>query len=76
MTHIHATPPTAPNRLLTVAEVASLLGKSRAWVYRSAEGGVLPCVHVGRSVRFHPDDLARWINERRIPAEGCEVVDV
>jgi excisionase family DNA binding protein len=66
MAHTHATPQPGLPRLLDVGEVAALLGKSRTWVYRGAESGALPAVHVGRSVRFDPDDLARWLDARRV----------
>lgn len=38
-------------RLLTVAEVASLLRLSKMTVYRMVNSGALPALKVGRSVR-------------------------
>lgn len=39
-------------RLLTVAEVASLLRLSKVTVYRMVKSGALPALKVGRSVRI------------------------
>lgn len=42
-------------KLLKVQEVADALNVPTSWVYKKAEQGVLPCVRVGRYLRF---DLA------------------
>jgi excisionase family DNA binding protein len=47
-----------PEKLLTVRDVAALLGVCRATVYSMAERGTLPHVRIGGSVRVHPTDLA------------------
>jgi excisionase family DNA binding protein len=39
-------------RLLTVAEVASIMRLSKMTVYRMVNSGVLPALKVGRSVRI------------------------
>lgn len=57
-------------KLLTVREVAELLGKSREWVYRRSDDGTLPCIRVGRSVRFKPTDLDAWLESHRQPPQG------
>lgn len=66
MTTAHNKPDlSTPPRLLTVYEVADLLGKSREWVYRQADVGNLPVIRVGRSIRFDPTEIAAWLDERR-----------
>ena len=54
-----ATPPL----LLRGAEVADMLGVSRALAYRWMAGGVLPGVRVGnsRSIRVPREALVKWI---------------
>jgi excisionase family DNA binding protein len=52
-------------RLLTVRQVASKLGVSTATVYKLAERGELPHLRVSNAIRVAPDDLARFIGERR-----------
>ena len=51
--------------LLTPAEAAALLAVRRSWVYDAARNGQLPCVRVGRHLRFLRSDLERWVSERR-----------
>lgn len=49
--------------LLSVRDVAALLGVSRAQVYRYVEVG-LPCVRLsGRVLRFRPTDVQGWVDE-------------
>lgn len=49
------------NRLLTAREVADILGMREHAVYRLAREGIIPVVHVGRFLRFDPDQLQEWI---------------
>ena len=51
--------------LLTPAEAATLLAVRRSWVYDAARTGQLPCVRVGRHVRFLRSDLGRWVSSQR-----------
>lgn len=52
--------------LLTVRQVAELLGMTPKAIYHRAERGQLPGVfHVGRSLRFRRSDLLRFISEGR-----------
>jgi excisionase family DNA binding protein len=45
------------SRLLLASEVAELLRCSKQAVYWWAETGLLPCVRIGRAVRFRPEDV-------------------
>lgn len=51
--------------LLTASAAAALLSVRTSWVYDAARSGDLPCVHVGKHVRFLRSDLERWIAEQR-----------
>ena len=51
--------------LLTPHEAAALLAVRVSWIYDGVRGGRLPCVRVGRHVRFLRSDLERWIAEQR-----------
>lgn len=46
---------------LCVTEVAALLGLTKGSVYQYVKRGIIPCFHVGRTLRFD----ARTINELR-----------
>jgi excisionase family DNA binding protein len=61
------------DRLLTTDEVAAALGVSPTTAKRLTRSGELPCVRIGRLVRYRRVDLDRWIVERleraQTPAE-------
>jgi excisionase family DNA binding protein len=48
-------------RLLDAAEVAELLNVPKSWVLESARSGALPCVRIGRYVRFDRGDVEAWL---------------
>ncbi len=53
-------------RLLSVPEVAKILGVPKSEVYALARRGVMPTVRVGpKYVRVHSADLEAWIQARR-----------
>ena len=53
--------------LLTPTQVAERLQVSVAWVRDHSERlhPRLPVTHVGRLLRYHPDDIDRWIEDQR-----------
>ena len=56
------------DKLLTVPEVARLLAVSDSWVRDHATGRRrprLPCVKLGKSLRFEEEALARWLEDLR-----------
>lgn len=57
--------------LLTVEQVAEMLGVSAAWVYQHSCGmrrPSLPSVKLGKAVRFRPESVQEFVTEmeRRI----------
>lgn len=66
------TPPGAaelPPLLLTVEQAARMLTIGRTALYHLIWAGELQPVRIGRSVRFTPAQLERFINDR---AEVCQ----
>ena len=51
--------------LLTADEAASMLSVRRSWIADAARSGHLPCVRIGKHVRFLRSDLERWVGEQR-----------
>ena len=51
--------------LLTPQEVATWLKMSRVWVYKQAEKGLLPFHRVGEAIRFDPEEIRNYLDERR-----------
>jgi excisionase family DNA binding protein len=50
-------------KFLTVAEVASLMRVSKMTVYRLVNGGTLPAVRVGRSVRVPEQAVHAYLRD-------------
>ena len=46
---------------MTAQEVADYLRLSKRWVYAKASSGELPSVRIGRSVRFHRDEIDAFV---------------
>ncbi|MGH7322017.1 MAG: helix-turn-helix domain-containing protein [Candidatus Rokuibacteriota bacterium] len=65
-----ASPTLPPSRLLTVWELADLLQVPPktiyAWRYKGKGPTALP---VGKYLRFRPEDVAAWLEERAEPAQ-------
>jgi putative molybdopterin biosynthesis protein len=51
--------------LLTVQEVADLLRVHRNTVYEWVSRGEMRAIRVGNRLRFDPEDVSRWLGERR-----------
>lgn len=51
--------------LLTAGAAAELLSVRTSWVYDAARSGELPCVRLGKHLRFLRSDLERWVAEQR-----------
>jgi excisionase family DNA binding protein len=62
---VAAAPPQLSEPLLTPMQAAELLAVRRSWVYDAARQGELPCIRVGRHVRFLRSDLERWVSAHR-----------
>jgi excisionase family DNA binding protein len=54
-----------PEPLLTLPQVAEFLAVSERTVKRLAAKRSLHCVRIGRSVRFDPSDVRRWVETRK-----------
>ena len=64
--------------LWTVADVARLLKTSHSWLYKAANRGEIPCVHIGAMLRFEPEAIRAWLAQRRsaLTVIGNESVQV
>lgn len=56
--------------MMTVRQVAELLGVHENWVYDQAAAGELPSYKIGGTRRFDPDELRGWIAQHREPENG------
>jgi excisionase family DNA binding protein len=53
--------------MMTVRQVAELLGVHENWVYDQAASGALPSYKIGGTRRFVRDEVLAWIAEHRQP---------
>jgi excisionase family DNA binding protein len=51
--------------LLRPQDAADLLSVRLSWVYEAVRDGRLPCIHIGRHIRFLRTDLERWVDDQR-----------
>ena len=60
--------PGAPRRLdgplLRPEQVAALLAVKTSWVYEAVRSGQLPCLRIGRHIRFTRAMLEEWLQSR------------
>jgi excisionase family DNA binding protein len=56
-------------RLVDAAAIAERLGVPRSWVLESARSGAIPCVRLGRYVRFS-EDIDRWLESFKQPGRS------
>lgn len=59
-----AAAPSLASPLLTPSEAAELLSVRRSWIYEAVRTGSLPCLRVGRHIRFTRPMLEEWLRGR------------
>lgn len=64
---VDAKPVSLGEPLLTAGDAAALLSVRPSWIYEAVRDGRLPCVRVGRHVRFLRSDLEEWVRAQRAP---------
>jgi len=57
--------PASPPKLMTVRDAAKALAICEKTLWALTERGEIPVVRIGRSVRYDPQDLSRWIESRK-----------
>jgi excisionase family DNA binding protein len=54
--------------LLKPADAAKALAISARKLWSLTAGREIPCVRIGKAVRYDPADLRAWIEQQKIPA--------
>lgn len=49
------------NRLLTATELSGATGIPKSRVFQLAREGKLPCIRLGRAMRFDPEAVHHWL---------------
>jgi predicted DNA-binding transcriptional regulator AlpA len=60
-------PPVDPENILTLAEVSSRLKVSERWTYEKTRRrcrNPLPCLRIGRFLRFDWGDVSAWLRQQ------------
>ena len=59
------TTPTIPRLLLDTPAAAQALSISPRTLWQLTKDGEIPCIRIGRSVRYSIHDLEAWIEQRK-----------
>jgi excisionase family DNA binding protein len=51
--------------LITARDAAKALSISERCLWQLTKDGAIPCVRVGRLVRYDPNDLEQWIDQAK-----------
>lgn len=54
------------NHALTVTELAKMLHLGKTAVYDMVRRETIPCIRLGYSVRFDPQEIAEWLDQHRM----------
>jgi excisionase family DNA binding protein len=57
-------------QLLTMEQLAGRLGVTRRHVRRLVDERRVPFLRVGRFIRFSPEQIAMWLDSKRVPARA------
>jgi excisionase family DNA binding protein len=60
------------NKLLTASEVAKILDLTRNRIYELGKRNIIPCVRIGRQVRFSEAALIDWMKAGGRGLEDCD----
>jgi excisionase family DNA binding protein len=58
---------------LTADQIADLLSVPKTWVLESARTGAIPCVRLGRYVRFDETDVKAWLDSCKQPGRPIKL---
>ena len=61
------------NLLLDAKEIAERLGVPESWVRESARSGAMPCIRLGRYVRFDLADVEAWLESCKQPGRSIRL---
>jgi len=63
-------------RLLTVDDVAEILGVKKSTIYQWTSADFIPHIKLGKNVRFREGDVLAWIEKRTIKGRERRVPKV
>ena len=66
--HVEHQPSTEPKpigQLVTIKEMADLLRVNTSWLYERTRLNQIPCIRVGKYVRFEPEKVIAYLKEQQ-----------
>ncbi len=51
--------------LITVDELASMLQVPKSWIYDRTRDGRIPCIKVGKYIRFDLNEVKSWLEKQQ-----------
>src|ERR1700676_3220087 len=69
---VHSPAPVDPSQILTLTELAERLKVSERWVYEKSRRrclNPLPCIRIGRYLRFDWTSVSAWLVQRELGAD-------
>ena len=64
------------DKLLTVQEIAALLGVAESTIYQWTHQGFIPHVKIGRFVRFRQRQIEKWVEEKSVQGRGTRKIPI
>lgn len=52
--------------MVDIHALAKELNVSESWIYFQVAQKKIPCVRLGRSIRFDPGEIHKWLETKRI----------
>ena len=63
--NVQTRPSEPQDRLLDAVEVSKLLNVPTRWVREASRDGRLPCVRLGRYIRYDRRDVSSWVEDQK-----------
>ncbi len=60
-------------QLVNIREMARILNLKESWLYERTRKGAIPCVRLGKYLRFDPQEVLAFFRSKR--ADGSQVKD-
>lgn len=58
-------PETAVEKLVDVREMARVIGVPVSWLYERTRLGTIPCIRIGKYVRFDPAEVLAFFRKQK-----------
>lgn len=62
-------------KLLLAKDAAEMLAISTRTLWTMTNAGEIPHIRIGRSVRYDPEDIARWIKRKKRKSSGATTAE-